>query len=127
MDQSEWGRLAREGDIEGAIVSYVEENDWVTFPELCRQLEQFLETRGTHAVAMREPTLILWLGMSERLADAFDTVLRAGRVYPHSASLLTYLVDGGILHLPLAKRIPRNGYKTEHWLPVCLRTVPIEL
>lgn len=34
----------------------------------------------------------------------------------------TYLIDGGVLKLPIAKRPPKSGYKKLHWLPVWITT-----
>jgi hypothetical protein len=62
--------------------------------------------------------MYLWAGIS----DEFYTITGALYTHPHirlePASLLTYLCDGSMLQLPIAKRPPKNGYKEPHWAPV---------
>lgn len=116
----EWETLAKAGDLAGAIVEYVRHYDYVSFPELLRRLEPFADVRGTWALEIA-PNVVLWLGMSDAFVDAFNEAKRRGPLVPVPASTLTYLIDGGLLNLPVAKRIPKGGYKKEHWLPITLR------
>ena len=107
-----------------AIVTYVERKDYVTFAELQQDLAAQYDTTGMFALTLDHPTLVLWAGMSERFVDALTRALDANRIYLHPASVMTYWIDGGALNLPIAKRPPKAGYRSEHWLPACLRTVP---
>jgi hypothetical protein len=85
-----------------------------------------VDVKGSFALTLGHPNNVVWAGMSERFLDACKTVLDEKRVYPHPASFLAYMIDGGGLRLPLAKRPPKGGYRNEHWLPTCLRLVPMD-
>lgn len=115
-----WVRPARAGDLAGAIVEYVRTYDYVSFPELQRRLEPYADVRGTWALELM-PNLVLWVGMSEAFVDAFNEAKRRGPLVPVLVDPLAYLWDGAFLNLPVAKRPPKVGYKTEHWLPITLR------
>ena len=122
----EWEQATREGRFADAIEAYVRIYDWVTFPELMRRLGSILEyeklpgVTGTIALEIL-PNVILWVGMSQAFSDAVLQLQREKRIWPWPTGFLTYLIDGGTLQLPIAKRLPKNGYKQEHWLPVCFR------
>lgn len=127
LGYDDWRPLAARGDLAGAIVAYVAAYDWVTFPELMRKLEPHVPggVRGQWAICSpQDENVILWTGMSEVFQHAIRDLLAARRLFFHPAQLLTYLIDGGLLRLPVAKRLPKGGYKAPHWVPVCLRTVP---
>lgn len=118
-----WETPARDGRLADAIEAYVRQYDHVTFVELLRRLEPFAEVRGTMALEIA-PNVLLWVGMSEAFIDAIHQLQREKRIWPHPTVWLTYLFDGGGLRAPIAKRIPKAGYKKEHWLPVCFRVQP---
>ena len=48
----------------------------------------------------------------------------ADLIWRQPCTVLSYLVDGAMLQMPLAKRPPKQGYATPHWAPACFR--PIE-
>lgn len=107
-------------DFAGAIVELVRARDWVTFIEVNQLLEGHMEVRGRFCL---EPqlNLVVWGGMSEEYCDLISDILRTKRLALAPTSWLCYLIDGGGLKYPLAKRPPKNGYKNPHWAPVCLR------
>lgn len=115
-----WETAAREGRLADAIEAYVKAYDWVTFPELERRLGPFVEVAGPLSLEIA-PNVILWAHMSEAFVDAVIELQDARRVWAWPASTLTYMIDGGMLKLPVAKRLPKAGYKKKRWLPVCLR------
>lgn len=115
-----WETPAREGRLADAIEAYVRQYDWVTFVELGRRLDPYFDLKGSWALEVA-PNVILWLGMSQQFVDAVEELRHAKRVWAWPSSFLTYMIDGGGLKLPLAKRIPKTGYKKERWLPVTLR------
>jgi hypothetical protein len=119
-----WEQLAAAGRLADAIAAYVAHYDWTTFAELCRRLQPYFETNGEMAMELR-PNVVLWCGVSQAFADAVVGLVRDHRVYLHPCTTLSYMVDGGILPMPLAKFPPASGYRRPHWLPVALRTVPI--
>jgi hypothetical protein len=65
------------------------------------------------------PNTVLWTGMSRTLSDAFK--IMHDKIVPHPTDFLVYLYDGAALQLPLAKTVPKTGYKKPHWLPVAFR------
>jgi len=103
------------------IEAFVKQRDYVTFVEI-QNLRGRGALRGDCGLEIpgRED-LVLWGGMSDELGEALDELIRAGRIHLVPASRLTYLVDGGSMRLPLAKRPMGKPYKKPHWLPCCLR------
>ena len=118
-----WAQLAADGNISDAVIEYVRRNDYVSFPELVRHFEPYLETRGTQCITIA-PHLLLWAGVSEQFADILCTLLNEEKLHLHPASIWVYLADGGFLTLPIPKRRPRDGFKQDYWLPTVLRLVP---
>ncbi len=105
------------------ILWYVQEYDWVTLVELAHRYGN--QGQGDHALTL-EPNLnvVLWTGLSEKLVTGIIELTHKKEIHSHPGSFLAYMVDGGGLKLPLAKRAPRGGYKKPHWLPVTLRSGP---
>lgn len=117
-----WQGAAREGRLADAIEAYIRQYDHVTFVELLSRLEPFADVRGDFGLELRD-NVVLWAGMSESFTDAIEQLRAEKRVWPTPTVWLTYMIDGGSLSLPIAKRIPKGGYKKPHWLPVCLRVI----
>ncbi|HUY37075.1 MAG TPA: hypothetical protein VMV69_30440 [Pirellulales bacterium] len=111
--------------IEQAIIQLVADRDWVSFVELQRELEPKFDVRGDHAIDIGK-NCIVWLGMSDCLCTAVQSLLAAERLFLHPASPFVYFIDGGLLRLPYASRPPKNGYKQPRWTPACLRVVPMK-
>lgn len=107
-----------------AMIQLIERGGGVTFIELVRACKEVgMETEGTMALALPEdPNILLWAGVSGAFCDAFEALRDSGRAVPRPSSQLTYLFDGGMPKLPVAKRLPKGGYKTERWLPVVFWT-----
>jgi hypothetical protein len=122
---TEWEQHAAAGRLNEAIVAYVTKYDWVTFVELQNRFDHYRDTRGDLCLFLGDeyPNIILWAGMSRAFVDLLERLQKDKRVFAHVASPLSYLHDGGMLKMPLAKRA--HKYKELHWLPVCLRVVPI--
>ncbi len=122
-----WVELARIGKFEEAVMAYVRAYDWVTFAELCRKFEPFLESRGGFSIqSTLIPNLFFWYGLSDDFSEIILHLLHEKRIYYHPGQWLTYLADGEVLRMPLVQRKPgRQGFKKPHWLPVCLRVVPL--
>jgi hypothetical protein len=120
--ETAWNLLAREGKLADAVAAYVEHYDWVTFVEIERLLEPFIPTRGTLALEIA-PNTIMWADMSEEFCAVMHEIQERKLIWPHGVSLLSYLADGGVLTLPLAKRPSKKGYVKERWLPIAFRVV----
>jgi hypothetical protein len=115
-----WTSKAQAGDLVGAAVEYIRVKDYVSFPELQRMLSPYIPTEGDLALEI-QPHLLIWANVSEEFADIMRLLQAGGEVERHPASILTYLADGGMLTLPVAKRVPNGGYKTDHWIPTVFR------
>jgi len=104
-----------------AIYKLVADRDWVTFAELSRDIDGF---RGNWAIEAA-PNVFFWTALSEEALDALDELFAEKRIVYAPAHPLSYLADGGLLRLPLAKRPnKKGGYKKPHWVPVCRRPRP---
>lgn len=115
-----WKRLAGEGRLDDAVEEYVRGLDWVSFADLQRQFDAYMNTRGTFTSASdKYENLIFWTGMSEEFCEIVTRLNREGRVRFEAGSWMSYMIDGGGLELPTARRI--RGYKERHWLPTFLR------
>ena len=112
-------------ELPDAVVEFVKAYDWVTFVELERRLSPHMEVKGDIAMSLGDnPKMVIWAGMSDELVTLIEKLLAEKRLYMHPAQWLTYMIDGGSLSLPLVRR-PNYKYKHPHWLPTCLRVVPI--
>jgi len=87
----------------------------VSFAELSR-IDEF---RGDmDLTSANNPNLIWWRGVSEEAALTLARLREEGIFHYHGTTLLTYLIDGTTLRLPIATR--KYPYKTPHWAPVML-------
>jgi len=97
--------------------------DWVTYAEIEQVLAPYIQVAGNGGVAMGDfANVALWGGVSRVFVDTVNEVLRTQLVRRQPVSVMSYLLDGTYLTLPLAKRL--RAYAKPHWLPVCFR--PIE-
>ena len=109
--------------LEELAIEFVQRRDWTTMVELQQHMSDYMEARGDMVWEIA-PGVVLWAGMSEEFANLVMGLIEKKRIFLHPTIPLTYFVDGCTLRLPVAKRPPKDGYKKDHWLPVCLRTVP---
>ena len=125
----EYEVLAKAGHLHDAVVSYVGAQDWVSFAELKRVFEPYMPTRGDYVLEYPDTNILIHVGMSQELVELVLELVRSKAVYYHPAEVLTYLVDGELPNLPIArdpkKAVAGHGYKKPHWLPLCLRVVPL--
>lgn len=118
-----WETLAKEGLLKETIFEFVRERDWVTLVELQQHMSDYMETKG-HVALEWAPNLFLWGDMSQELVDLILELIKEKRIFFYTTSVITYMADGGMSSLPVAKNTPKNGYKKPHWLPVCIRVAP---
>jgi hypothetical protein len=108
------------------LIDYIRRYRHVTFVEVTRFLAQRgVNVKGDLAICGRrtadgqvDPNLILWAGVSQDVVDVIGQALPS--IEYQAADLLTYMCDGAVLRFPVAKRPPRNGYATPHWLPLAI-------
>ena len=77
-----------------------------------------LDPKGTLSFEIKSLNVVLWAGLSSDACDALDELRETKMTEIHAASLLVYLADGGMLGLPLVKKVPKKGYKKPHWAPI---------
>ena len=98
------------------IYTLIKERNHVTFIEL----SEIDGVKGDLVYGLIERNIIFWVNMSEEAIDAIQELLYEERVFFEPATQMTYLLDGGGLKLPIAKR--KLSYKSKRWLPLCLTT-----
>jgi len=62
--------------------------------------------------------IIFWCSINPDVEDALVNLQHSGRVEANPTDALVYVVDGGVIDMPIARRPPKKGYKTQHWLPI---------
>lgn len=112
-----------DGTVEGmakAIHEYIKDmGSGVSFVEVEHNIDGFEDREGNMLCVA--PNVLLWV-MSPVAVQA-TVMLNTKRLVEFTpASPLIYMFDGRSLGLPVAKRIPKGGYKTPHWFPVALGT-----
>jgi hypothetical protein len=65
------------------------------------------------------PSILFWQGMSAEFVAAVGELMTERAIELNSTPSLTYMIDGRMLRLPLAKRL--RHYKEPHWAPVSVR------
>ncbi len=104
---------------------YIRRQKHVTFVELGRFLErQGIEHKGDKEITYGHEQVVLWTGMSDAFVDLTKALRPRTDITP--TSFLVYLIDGSWPRYPLAKRIPKSGYKKPHWCPVTFNVKELE-
>jgi hypothetical protein len=88
--------------------------DGVSFVELTRKIKN---STGEKDI-MVEENLYAWLGLSEPLATAVVELMDEGVIKMTQSSPLIYVIDGGMINLPIAKK--KQPYKNPRWIPTVL-------
>lgn len=118
---AKWKELAKNKKNAEAMVEFIRYFDWVSFIQLQRAFEPYMQVYGNILIEM-EDNVILWSGMSQEFTDMVLNLIKAKKIYYHPGAMLNYMMDGGVLDIPLYKQ--KREYKTPHWVPTMLRTVP---
>src|SRR5262249_51527203 len=95
-----------------------------TFAELDQKIEGF--SGGELQIGIdneKASNIVLWERVTGEGLNALEEVRQAKKIHQVPAHVLSYLHDGKMLRLPLAKRRPQH-YKTPHWAPVCFNPGP---
>jgi hypothetical protein len=103
------------------IEKYITQRDHVSFAELAREWPMHFHDGNLDYLWENDNVgeTVLWSGLSRQGFETISELLKADKIYFHPSNTLTYLVDGTILKLPIAKGMRK--YKTPHWLPVTMR------
>ncbi len=95
----------------------------VSFVELADWLGESFRGNGRLTDA-HDPNIVFWDNLRPEIGEALDILMQAGRVEFRATIPLIYMMDGGILPLPIVKRPPAAGYVNPHWQPVALIVPP---
>lgn len=111
-----------------ALVADIKRRDWYTFKNVVDFAEEHgIPTRGEFAIGQLHLNVLYWVNLSDELSEIVEDLIKEKQLFYHPADYLTYLIDGCALQMPIMKRMPpKGGYKTPHWLPLCLRGVPMK-
>jgi hypothetical protein len=71
---------------------------------------------GTMEISIA-PNVVIWAGVSPAFCEAVNIMKTGQRVSMRPSVPLVYFVDGKVLTYPLARRIPKGGYKSPRWIP----------
>lgn len=110
----------KQAEISKLILDYVKKHGSVTFIDLQKYMEKFIDPYGDQAMEYG-PNAIIWFYMSKEFAEAIQSLLDKEMVRLVYSSELEYLEAGVIVTLPVAsKRPPKQGYKKPRWMPLAL-------
>jgi hypothetical protein len=87
--------------------------DGLTFVELLQHIPYL---NGNFVYGTRDTNIVYWNGVSEQCIKSLADLVDAGIIRRMSTLPLTYLIDGIVPNLPLAKSIRK--YKKPHWAPI---------
>ncbi len=110
------------------ICAYVRKEgmDYVSQAQLIARFGD--ELRGDRLMEVPSKHLVLFVGCSQLFADAVHIIEGESpqRVYLETCDYLVMLTDGCPvpLDMPTAKKVPKGGYKTNHFVPICFRPGP---
>ncbi len=78
--------------------------------------------RGKVSVGNDATNVVMFVGMSESLADAILRLFAEKRLDVRACDPLVLFIDGCPIpgNIPFARRPPKGGYKHPHFLPVLL-------
>jgi hypothetical protein len=112
--------------IKEQILSYVQTYETATFAEfsLCIPGFRYEGDGSCDLVSVPYPNIVFWTNLSEAALAAMKELREEGAIFMHPAHPLSYLYDGAMLKLPLARR--SQNYKKPHWCPVCFCTYPMK-
>lgn len=109
-------------EIREKVKHYILENEYVSYAEL----EQFFEQIGYDyhgsfsSVSSVCDYVVFWSGWSKEAIDLVNDLYDEG-IHKQPTPILTYILDGATLNLPLVKRDMQ--YKKSHWLPVVFHSI----
>ena len=82
-------------------------------------VELFNEFGKGESCFQNKDNVITSFGMSEELADSLSNLIGYGLIVGLPVPVECYLLDGAVLPYPQQKgKVPKEGYKTPHWLAI---------
>lgn len=117
-------------DVAVAMLEEVRKKQHVTFVELERVFERITGTSPSGTLSWDIfPNGILWADVNKEFLDAVEEIRPSTEL--RETTPLTYMIDGAVVSIPQAKRMPKNlkkGYAKPRWLPVVfnLKSQPLK-
>ncbi len=102
-----------ENNIRSSIAAYLRNRSGISLIEMCRDVDGFA---GDKTWAIVDANLVVWPGMSVEAVEAMMAMILAEEIIPTVTTPFVYLYDGGMLDMPVAKRL--KYYKTKRWIPL---------
>jgi hypothetical protein len=112
---------------EKAVFSFVARNRGASFIEIKNVLSKIINTKGDYCLSLSQHNIVLWAGMSLEFFEIIKKMLFGDnrKLEMKETAWLTYMIDGETLNLPVAKKLPKQGYKKPHWLPVVFYAIGV--
>jgi hypothetical protein len=114
-----------------ALEDYLRSHGDASFPLavgiMCQAMA--VDVRGDYLVENLTAGIVFDAGLSQEAVELAIALSCDQRFFFHPLSefetLVVYGFDGSrMLALPVAKRLPKGGYKQPHWLPSLVKLVP---
>lgn len=103
------------------IFNLIKSRQYVSFAELQNCIPGF---KGDYSFGLGEYNIWFWFTCSTEATDALSELKSKKKIFIHSASYLTYTLDGLAPDVPVVKKFRK--YKSDRWAPVCFCTFPTE-
>lgn len=104
--------------MKAAILAYVKLHPHATIVELEDNVQGFKGNDASWCKA--NSNLVMWDSLSFLGAQAISELGQARKIVLEPCDVLIYMMDGRWPSLPVAKRMPKSGYKSPHWVPLAL-------
>lgn len=117
----DWKELAKNGNIKDAMLKYIETRTegGCTFNDIQEDFSEFVDLKGDLEILYPGyENIIIWSGMSDEFVRILSELRREYKIHLVPTHILTHLVGGGCLNIPIAKSA--RDYKTPRWLPMVI-------
>tara|TARA_R110000824_G_C15021684_1_gene658450 strand:+ start:41 stop:430 length:390 start_codon:yes stop_codon:yes gene_type:complete len=101
------------------VIDYIKRSKGATFAELENRFGWL--GGGDYAIELTDQNLLLWTGLSQAGIEFYSDRRVKDQIEAGSCHWLLYADDGKVLKMPIAKRVPRGGYKKQRWAPVAFQ------
>lgn len=105
------------------ILAYIrQERRGTTYALLARYVPGFDATgdQARHMLGSAKYNTWQWATLSAEGVTAMQYFIRKGIIDHQPVEALVYWVDGKVPRMPVAKRVPKKGYKEPRWVPTVI-------
>jgi len=97
------------------VYDFIKHTDAISCVQLSREFGE-----GNYSLHVRKNTITAF-GLTKEVVDAIIELLKTGQIVEVPTHFLTYLIDGRVPSLPIARR-GNWEYKKLHWMPTVYYT-----